>query len=143
MSFGMLLLLPGPLHLWDSGWVGVPPAAVTAEDVCLWPYSVRTLVKLVTFLGSLHWPSAGADLGPGSISYLLSFLSFMSFGLVRGFSLKRLFLVVRGLIAQFQCRLFLVVQALIFGALVVSLPGPVSPLYYWCQPQQVTAYRLG
>ena len=27
-------LLPGPLHLWDSGWVGVPPVAVTAEDLC-------------------------------------------------------------------------------------------------------------
>ena len=63
-------LLPGPLHLWDSGWVGVPPVAVTAEDVCLWPYSIGILVKLVTFLGSLHWPSAGADLGPGGISYV-------------------------------------------------------------------------
>ena len=63
-------LLPGPLHLWDSDWVGVPPIAVTAEDVCLWPYSVGIMVKLVTFLGSLHWPSAGADLGPGGISYV-------------------------------------------------------------------------
>ena len=34
---------------------------------------------------------------------------------MRGFSLRRLFLGVRGLIAQFQCRLFLLVQALIFG----------------------------
>ena len=39
-------------------------------DVCLWPYSVDILVKLVTFLGSLHWPSAGDDLGPGGISYV-------------------------------------------------------------------------
>ena len=61
-------LLPCPLHLWDSGWVSVPPVIVTAEDICLWPYSVEILVKLVTFLGSLHWPSAGADLGPGCIS---------------------------------------------------------------------------
>ena len=61
-------LLPGPLRLWDSGLVRVPPVAVTAEDVCLWPYSVGILVKSVTFLGSLHWPSAGADLGPGRIS---------------------------------------------------------------------------
>ena len=42
-------LLPGPLHLWDSGWVGVPPVIVTAEDVFLWPYSVDILVKLVIF----------------------------------------------------------------------------------------------
>ena len=61
-------LLPGPLHLWDSGWVSAPPVIITAEDVCLWPYSVGILVKLVFFWGSLHWPSAGADLGPGCIS---------------------------------------------------------------------------
>ena len=24
-------LLPGPVHIGDSGWVGVPPSAVTAE----------------------------------------------------------------------------------------------------------------
>ena len=64
-------LLPGPLHLWDSGWVGVPPVAISAEDVCLWPYSVDIfLIKFVTFLGSLHWPSAGNDLGPGGVSYV-------------------------------------------------------------------------
>ena len=63
-------LLPGLLHLWDSGWVSVPPVIITAEDVCLWPYSVDILVKLVTFSGSLHWPSAGGDLGPGGISYV-------------------------------------------------------------------------
>ena len=90
-------LLPGPLHLWDSGWISVPPVAVTAEDVCLWP--------------------AGDDLGPGGIPTLSS-LFFMSFGLVKGFSLRKLFLAVRWLIAQFQCRLFLLVQALIFGDLV-------------------------
>ena len=44
-------LLPGPLRLLDSGWVGVPPVIVTAEDVCLWPYSVDILIKLVSFLG--------------------------------------------------------------------------------------------
>ena len=54
----------------DPGWVSVPPVIVTSEDVCLWPYSVDILVKLVTFLGSLHWPSAGADLCPGGISYV-------------------------------------------------------------------------
>ena len=63
-------LLQGPLDLWDSGWKSVPPVAVTAEDDCLWPYSVGILVKLVTFLGSLHWSPAGADLGPGGISFV-------------------------------------------------------------------------
>ena len=63
-------LLPCPLHLWDSDWVGVPPVVVSAEDVCLWQYSVGILVKLVTLLGTLHWPSAGTYLGPGGISYV-------------------------------------------------------------------------
>ena len=63
-------LLPGPLHLWDSGWVSVPPVVIAAEDVCLWPYSVDILVKLVSFLGSLHGPSDGGDLAPGGISYV-------------------------------------------------------------------------
>ena len=43
--------------------------AISAEDVCLWPYHVENLIKFVTFLGSLHWPSAGNDLGPGGVSY--------------------------------------------------------------------------
>ena len=38
---------------------------------------------------------------------------------MRGSLLKRLLLVILGKGAQFQCRLFLLVQALTFGALVV------------------------
>ena len=63
-------MLPGPFQIWHSGWVRVPPVAVSAENVCLWPYSVENLMKCVTFLGSLHWPSAGNDLGPGGVSYV-------------------------------------------------------------------------
>ena len=37
---------------------------------------------------------------------------------MRGFSWRRLFLGTAGLVAQFPCRLFLLVQALIFGVLV-------------------------
>ena len=33
-------LLPGAAHIGESGWVGVLPFAVTADDVCLWPYSL-------------------------------------------------------------------------------------------------------
>ena len=39
----------------------------------------------------------------------------LKFGRVRGLSWRRLFLGTAGLVAQFQCRLFLLVQALIFG----------------------------
>ena len=53
-----------------SDWISVPPVVVTAADICLWPYSVDVLVKLVTFLSSLHWPSDGGDLGPGGISHV-------------------------------------------------------------------------
>ena len=56
-------LLPGPLRLWDSCWVSVPPVIVTAEDVCLWPYSVDILIKLVTSLGFSSLASDGGDLG--------------------------------------------------------------------------------
>ena len=41
---------------------------------------------------------------------MLSCLYLVSFGLVRGFSLRRLFLAVSGLMAQFQCRLFLLID---------------------------------
>ena len=39
----------------------------------------------------------------------------MSSGLGRGWSWNRLSLVIGGLVAHFQCRLFRLVQALIFG----------------------------
>ena len=77
------------------------------------------LVKWVAFVGSLHWPGGGLDLGVGGISYVE--LLIMSCGLVRGCPLKKRFLVIFGQGVQFQCRLFHLVQALIFGALVVSL----------------------
>ena len=47
----------------------------------------------------------------------------MSFGLERDWSLRRLILGIFGLGVHFQCRLFLLVQKLIFDARVVLL-GP-------------------
>ena len=111
-------LVPGPLHLLGSDWISVPPVVVNAADICLWPYSVDVLIKLVTFLSSLHWPSDGGDLGPGGISYVELLILFELWAGERFQFERKLFLVVRGLIAQFQCRLFLLVQALIFGDLV-------------------------
>ena len=75
MLFGMLLCFQVLFIFWDSGWVSVPPVIITAEVVCLWPYSVDILVKLVTFLGSLHWPSAGGVSAPG-VGILLLGLEF-------------------------------------------------------------------
>ena len=62
--------LPGPPGIWHSEWFQVPAAAISAADVALWPYTPGILVKWVTFLGSLHWPAGGLDLGVGGISYV-------------------------------------------------------------------------
>ena len=53
------MMLPGPAVIWTSDWVGVP---TVAEDVSGWPFFVCLFTKWVTFLGTLHWPAAGADL---------------------------------------------------------------------------------
>ena len=44
-------LLPGPAPTGESGWVGVLPTSITADDVGLWPYSVGALVNLAAFFG--------------------------------------------------------------------------------------------
>ena len=48
-----VVLLPGPAPIWDSECVLL--TSITADDVSHWPYSVGILVKLVAFLGTLHW----------------------------------------------------------------------------------------
>ena len=91
--------LPGPPGIWDSEWVHIPAAAFCAEDIT--------------------WPAGG--LGVGGISYVELLIFLKGFGQVRDFPWKRLILGIFGQGFQFQCRLFLVVQALIFGAHTVSL----------------------
>ena len=71
----------------------------------------------------------------GLVVFLLWSCSFcMSYGLVRGWIWRKLFPGTVGQVAQFQCRLFLLVQALIFGDLagigalfraLVALPGGI------------------
>ena len=39
-------------------------------DVIAWPYSVGILLEWVSFLGNLHWPAAGSDLGVGGVSFV-------------------------------------------------------------------------
>ena len=62
--------LPGPPGIWHSEWFQVPAAAICAEDIALWPYTPGLLVKWVSFLGSLHWPAGGLNLGVGGISFV-------------------------------------------------------------------------
>ena len=62
--------LPGPGALWSGGWLGWPETSVTADDVRVWLFSFGSVVKLVAFLGSLHWPTGIADLGCGGITVI-------------------------------------------------------------------------
>ena len=62
--------LPGPPGIGESKWVNVPTSAISAEDVNLWPYTPGLLVKWVSFLNRLHWPTGDLDLGVGGVSYV-------------------------------------------------------------------------
>ena len=113
-------LLPGPLGIWDSGRVHVPASAIGAGDIAHWPYS------LVSWSSGLPSWAHSIGLLVVWILWLVVFLMwncslFMSFGLARGSLWRKLILVVFDKRVQFQCRLFLLVQALIFGAPVVLL----------------------
>ena len=65
-----LAMLPGPPAIWLGDWVASSSAVVGVDDVAEWPYSTSLLVKWVSFLGSLHWPAHGGDLGVGGVSYV-------------------------------------------------------------------------
>ena len=67
---GNFARLPGPVSLWTSDWYRLPVARISDDDVSSWPFSVGLLVKIVHFLGSLHWPRGAGDLGIGGVSYL-------------------------------------------------------------------------
>ena len=69
-------------------------------------------------MNSLHWPVGDLDLGVGGVSYVELLILYE---LWAGAPWKRLTLVIFVQGAQFQCRLFLLVQALIFGDPVVLL----------------------
>ena len=62
--------LPGPVSLWTSDWYRMPIARISDDDIASWPFSVGLLLKIVHFLGSLHWPRGADDLGVGGVSYL-------------------------------------------------------------------------
>ena len=112
--------LPGPPGIWDSEWVCIPASAICAEDILIGP------ILLVSWSGGLLFWAHFIGLLVVWILGLVVFLMwncsfFMNFGLERGCLLKRLILVISGEGVQFQCRLFLLVEALIFGVPVASL----------------------
>ena len=118
-------MLPGPPATWASGWNDVPASAVSAEDIAHWPYTASLLVKWVAF-----W-ALNIGLKMVLISGLVVFPVF-SYSCFMGSGLELLILYelwagerlvlekahpsIFGQGAQCQCRLFLLVQALIFGA---------------------------
>ena len=63
-------MLHGPLAIWESEWASVPASAIGADDVAHWLYTAGLFFKWVAFLGTLHWPAGGSDLGVGGISYV-------------------------------------------------------------------------
>ena len=62
--------LPGPVGIWDGSWISFGVSCVTAEDVRLWPCSVSLLVKVLAFLGTLHWPAGDVEFGVGGVSFV-------------------------------------------------------------------------
>ena len=112
--------LPGTLGIWDSESLQILATVICAEDIAHWPYTPGLLVKWVSFLGSLHWPAGGLDLGLVA-SLMLSCSFFISFGLAEALFGERLILVILNQGVQFQCRLFRFVQGIDISVLVVSL----------------------
>ena len=48
----------------------MPASAIRADDIAHWPYTAGLLVEGVAFLGTLHWPAGGLDLGIGGVSFV-------------------------------------------------------------------------
>ena len=100
-------LLLGAAPIWDSGWVGVLPTFITADDVCHWPCSVGIMVKLVAFFGVLCIGQCLVLIWVLVVSSVLGSSFYMGSGLGRGLFWRMMFLAFNALGAQFQCRLFL------------------------------------
>ena len=62
--------LPFPGGIGDGNWVSFGVSGDTAEDVRVWPYSVSLLVKVLAFLGTLHWPAGAVEFGVGGVSFV-------------------------------------------------------------------------
>ena len=113
--------LPGPPGIWDSHWVNVPASAISADDVAHWSFSAGLLVKWVSFLGSPSLACWWFGSWAGGISYVELLILYELWAGERLSLWRKLILVIFDQGVQFQCRLFLLVQALIFGVPVVSL----------------------
>ena len=86
----MLILRLFLVHLvfLSSSWVQVDTRHITGADIAAWPYSVGILVRFISFLHTLHWPSGSDDLGHFGVSFL-ELLILFSNGFVTDCSAKR------------------------------------------------------
>ena len=49
-----LASLPGPPGFSNNSWVQVSAGRITGADVATWPYSVSILIRITSFLATLH-----------------------------------------------------------------------------------------
>ena len=122
------------LGVWPDGLLGAYITMIPRTDGDATPLGQRTLLRTLLngpmllvswlsgspFLGSLHWPAGGLDLGVGGVSYVELIILYELWAGER-LSLEKAHYRNLRQGVQFQCRLFRLVQALIFGAPVVSL----------------------
>ena len=113
--------LPRPPGIWLPEWFQIPAIAICAEDIAVWLYTPGLLVKWVSFFGRFHWPVGDLDLGVGGVSFVALLILYELWAGERLPLGKRLTLGNFGLGVQFQCRLFRLDQAFIFGVPVVLL----------------------
>ena len=116
-----LALLPGPPAIWLGDWVAGPFVAVCDDDIAQRPYSPSLfffLIKWVSFLGSLHWPAHGGDLGVGGVSYVELLILYELWAGERLVLEKAHPRYLSAWAPNFSVGCSLLVQALIFGALV-------------------------
>ena len=100
------------------------------KTLLIGPNTPSLLVKWVTFFGTLHCPAGGFDLGVGGVSHVELLILYERWACERLSFEKAHPRYLRPGAFQFQCRLLLLVQALIFGALVVFVGAMMRSLLF-------------
>ena len=65
-----LASLPGPPGFLGGPWIQVNAGHITGSDIAAWPYSVGILIRFISFLNTLHWPSGSDGFGHFGVSFL-------------------------------------------------------------------------
>ena len=100
---------------------GCCSATGACSDLGLWLGRRSSYISLLMMsaIGTLRWPASGADFGVGGVSYVELLILYELWD--GGRLVVEKAVPMNGLVAQFQCWLFLLFQALIFGVLAASL----------------------